>query len=100
MGSEISRGEIAVIGFAGGRIPDLGANHLLLKNYDVIGVHHGRYIEHDPELVGRCHSELMEMLDAKTVRPLIGGIHPMAAVPETLTKLAARGTTGKLVITI
>ena len=34
-------GRLVVVGFTSGRIPDAKANHLLVKNYSVVGLHWG-----------------------------------------------------------
>ena len=41
-------GRILVIGFAGGTVPQIPANHLLVKNIDVIGVNWPAYAELNP----------------------------------------------------
>ncbi len=52
-------GRIVVVGFAGGRIAEAPTNHLLVKNYGVLGLHWGGYRRLHPELVHRCHEELV-----------------------------------------
>ena len=41
-------GRYLVIGFTSGRIPDVPANHVLLKNYSVVGVHWGAAVAREP----------------------------------------------------
>ena len=36
-------GRILIIGFTGGRFADARTNHVLIKNYSVVGVHWGLY---------------------------------------------------------
>src|SRR3954447_23577244 len=41
-------GRLVVVGFTSGRIPEAPANHLLVKNYSVVGLHWGLYRKMDP----------------------------------------------------
>ena len=45
-------GRIVVVGFTSGRIPEAPANHLLVKNYSVVGLHWGLYRKYDPAIFG------------------------------------------------
>jgi len=38
-------GRILVVGFAGGQVPTPALNHALLKNYAIVGLHWGRYLQ-------------------------------------------------------
>jgi NADPH2:quinone reductase len=91
-------GRILVIGFTGGRIADVPTNHILLKNYAVVGVHWGMYAQHEPELMGRTHAELVRLHGAGAIAPLVGRRSPMAEVPAALRALADRQTVGKAVV--
>ena len=42
-------GSILVIGFADGTIPQILANHLLVKNVDIIGLNWPAYLERNPK---------------------------------------------------
>ena len=91
-------GRIVVVGFAGGRIADAPTNHLLVKNYGVLGLHWGGYRRLHPDLVHRCHEDLVALHARGMVRPLIGSVRPLAEVPQALDDLAGRATVGKVVV--
>lgn len=91
-------GRLLVIGFAGGSIPQAPANHALVKNYSIVGVHWGLFRRLYPEEVGKAHNDLMEMYEGGQIRPLIYKEYPFEEVPEALTHLATRKTWGKLVV--
>jgi NADPH2:quinone reductase len=91
-------GRIVVVGFAGGRIADAPTNHLLVKNYGVLGLHWGRYRRLHPELVHRAHDELVQLHARGLVAPLIGSVRAFEEVPAALDDLAGRATTGKVVV--
>src|SRR5205085_7689563 len=47
-------GRIVVVGFTSGRMPSVAANHVLIKNYSVVGLHWGMYRQRAPELIAQC----------------------------------------------
>jgi NADPH2:quinone reductase len=91
-------GRIVVVGFAGGRIADAPTNHLLVKNYGVLGLHWGRYRALRPDLVLACHQDLMRLHVEGLIAPLIGGLRPLSEAPAALAELAGRATVGKIVL--
>jgi NADPH2:quinone reductase len=93
-------GRILVIGFAGGRIADAPTNHALIKNYSIVGVHWGLYNLLDPGRIRDTHAELVRLYEAGAIDPLVSERVPMEALPAALTRLAGRGTWGKVVCDI
>jgi NADPH2:quinone reductase len=91
-------GRLLVIGFTSGRIPEVPANHVLLKNYSVVGVHWAAYNLHDPGLIAATHAELVRLHGEGAIRPLIGRRVPMAEAPHALADLGGRRTVGKVVV--
>nr|WP_284287776.1 SDR family oxidoreductase [Angustibacter aerolatus] len=53
-------GRVVVVGFTSGEVPRPPANHLLLKNYAVLGLHWGPYQTRAPELVRQAQHEIDE----------------------------------------
>lgn len=93
-------GRIIVIGFTGGRFATARTNHILVKNYDVLGVAWGSYLQRDPAVVDAVHADLMRLYDAGAIDPLVSEIVGFDAIPDALTRLADRGTVGKVVARI
>jgi NADPH2:quinone reductase len=91
-------GRILVIGFAGGRFADAPTNHVLIKNYEVVGVHWGYYRKMKPELIPAWQAELGDLWAAGKIDPLVGVELPLDQAPEALRLLGSRGTTGKVVL--
>lgn len=91
-------GRLVVVGFAGGRIPEVPAGHVLVKNYSVVGLHWGLYREHDPQVVLAAHEALTRLYAEGRIRPLVSERVPMAAAAAALTRLATRATVGKVVV--
>jgi NADPH:quinone reductase len=91
-------GRIVVVGFTSGRIPEAPANHLLVKNYSVVGLHWGLYRKMDPARIGMVHDELTKLVESGAVDPLVGETLPLDQAPQALAKLADRSTVGKVVL--
>lgn len=91
-------GRILIIGFAGGRIAEAPTNHALVKNYSVIGVHWNAYRQRAPELVEAWQRELEALWARRAIDPLVGAEYPFDQLPAALDALAARTTTGRVVL--
>lgn len=91
-------GRILVIGFAGGRIAEAPTNHLLVKNYEVVGVHWGFYRTMDPPRIDEWQGVVQDYWAERSINPLVGAELPLDEAPEALRRLGSRGTTGKVVL--
>ena len=92
-------GRLLVIGFASGRIPEIKANRILLKNIAVVGLHWGAYAIHEPARVPEVFAALFRMYEEGVIRPVICRRYPLERTAEALEALASRRTYGKVVIT-
>ena len=90
-------GRIIVVGFTGGRIAEAPTNHLLVKNYSVVGLHWGLYNKVMPDLVTETHDALIRLYEEGEIDPLIFKSIPFEEVPEALRLLGSRKTYGKLI---
>jgi NADPH:quinone reductase len=91
-------GRIVVVGFTSGRFPEVRANHLLVKNYGVLGLHWGAYNLHDPSLIAEAQRVLYGMYEVRAFRPLVSERVPLREAPRAMEKISSRGSTGKLVL--
>jgi NADPH2:quinone reductase len=91
-------GRLLVVGFTSGRLPDAPANHVLVKNYSVVGLHWGLYRKHEPALFWRTHEELLRLVADGHIDPLVGDVLPLDRAPQALARLGDRGTVGKVVL--
>lgn len=91
-------GRLLVIGFAGGDIPSVKMNRVLLKNISLVGLHWSAYPDKEPEAIDACIEGLFEMAASGRIDPLIGARHPLEEAGEALTALASRKTVGKVVL--
>lgn len=93
-------GRLLVIGFASGDIPQIPANHLLVKNIDVIGFYWGGYLRWAPDRLSRSLGQLMAMYEAGALQPHIGAQLPLDRAGEALSLLRDRKVAGKVVVTM
>jgi NADPH2:quinone reductase len=91
-------GRLLVIGFAGGDIPSVKANRILLKNIAVVGLHWGAYAKFEPERIPETFRALFELYAQGAVRPVIYREWPLEQVAEALEALGSRGTHGKVIL--
>lgn len=91
-------GRLLVVGFASGDIPSAPANHLLVKNYSVVGVHMGGYKGRMDEVLDDCYSQLWEMVSNGTLDPLVSRELRLEDLVDGLVDLSARKTTGRVML--
>lgn len=89
-------GRLLVVGFASGTIPAAPANHILVKNYSVVGVHMGGYRGRDNATIDRCYEEVFAMLADGKMVPHVSERIGMEGLPDALLRLSQRETTGRV----
>jgi len=90
-------GRYLVVGFVAG-IPDFPLNHVLLKSYDVVGVHWGASLGRDPASFGRQMAEVLALAATGAVGPPLWGPSPFDRGAAALQALADREVLGKAVV--
>jgi NADPH2:quinone reductase len=92
-------GRIVIVGFTSGRFGQAATNHLLVKNYSVVGLHWGLYTTRAPELIAPASRALMDLYKAKKIKPHISSRVPLADAPQALATVAEGKSTGKVILT-
>jgi len=92
-------GRLLVIGFAGGRIPSMAMNRVLLKGISIIGVYWGAYVNAHPDYLAKTHQALDAMYRAGRIRP-VARTYRLEEAVAALRDLGARGVSGKAVLVI
>jgi NADPH:quinone reductase len=93
-------GRLVVVGFAGGRIPEVKANYLLVKNIAVLGLQISDYRDHHPADMRRVMQELFDLYRQGAVKPLVSRQFPLADFASALRALASRQAVGKLALRV
>ncbi|MDB2407283.1 NADPH:quinone oxidoreductase family protein [Jannaschia sp.] len=92
-------GRLLIIGFASGDVPQIKANHLMVKNIDALGVYWGGYLRFAPQIVTDSIATLFAMYAAGKIAPHVSHVLPLERAPEALDLLRTRRSTGKVVVT-
>ena len=91
-------GRLVVIGFTSGRIPTFRANHILVKNYSVVGLHWGYYRQMKPAQIDQGWRELMDLYRLGGLTPVVGAEFPMTRAADAMRHLTSRRAVGKVVL--
>jgi NADPH2:quinone reductase len=93
-------GRLLVIGFAGGEIPQVRVNRLLLNNIGVLGVGWGAYASKHPEYPREQWLDLLPLLEAGQLVPPAVTVYPLADAHAALTSLEQRKIIGRAVLSL
>ena len=93
-------GRLLVVGFAGGEIPSVRANLVLLKGCQVVGVFWGAFVGRAPEANRANFDRLFAWFEAGRLRPIVSRTLPVERAPEALRRLERREVVGKIVLTV
>ncbi len=93
-------GRIVIVGFTSGRIPQAAANHVLIKNYSVVGLHWGLYTKRAPELIPPATRALLDLYVSGKIKPHISVRLPLSEAPRALATVAEGKSTGKVILTV
>jgi NADPH2:quinone reductase len=92
-------GKLLVVGFTGGEIPTVKVNRLLLNNIDVVGVGWGSFWSGRPGFVREQWDDLVPLLEAGRLDPVIGSVRSLDEVGVALSDMEERRATGKVLLT-
>ena len=87
-----------VVGFAAGRIQQVPANLILVKNISVMGVVYGAQTERDPAYGASFVQDAADLFRQGKVKPHIGKVFPLAKAGAALEALLSRAYSGKIVL--
>ena len=93
-------GRLVVVGFAGGRIPEVKANYLLVKNIAVIGLQISDYRDQHPQAMRRAMAELFDFYAQGKLKPWISATYPLDQFAQAFAAIRAREAVGRLVLTV
>ncbi len=92
-------GRILVIGFAGGTVPQIPANYVLVKNIDVIGLNWPAYLDRNPKVLQASLQTMLSWYEKGRVCPHVSETYPLERALEGLQRVLDRKSTGRIVIT-
>jgi NADPH2:quinone reductase len=89
---------ILVVGFAGGTVPQIPANILLVKNVAAMGFYFGSWRQRRPDVVARAFKALDGMVRAGQLKPPVSRRLPLADFHAALDLIRNHQSTGKVVL--
>jgi len=93
-------GRHLVVGFAGGDIPQIPANLLLLKSASSIGVLWGNSVRAEPTPHARNIADLFGWLADGRIRPAVDRVFPLDQVVAALEHVMERRAQGKVILAV
>jgi NADPH2:quinone reductase len=91
-------GRYLVIGFAGGEIPKIPLNLVLLKGCDIVGVHWGAFVERDPGMEAANMTQIVRWCADGKLSAHVHAAYPLAETARALKDIAARRIMGKAIL--
>lgn len=89
---------LLTIGFASGDIPQIPANHLLVKNINIIGFYWGGYQKFKPSVISNSLIKLFELYVDRKIQPHISDTVELDNTESGLNLLRSRASTGKVTV--
>jgi NADPH2:quinone reductase len=93
-------GRVVIVGFAAGRVPEVKAGYLLVKNISLIGLQASDYRDREPEKVQRVQRELFSLYEQRKIKPHVMAAYPLEAYRDALAMVRDRKVLGKMVLRI
>ncbi len=93
-------GRLLPLGFASGSVPQIPANHLLVKNLSVIGYWWGGYAKTNPKVLNDSLATLLDWYAEGKIKPHVSNVLPLEQTQDGLELLRTRKATGKVVMTL
>ena len=91
-------GRVVIVGFAEGRIPQIKAGILLVKNISLIGLQWSDYRDREPEKVRKVQRELFRMYEEGKLKPHVMATYPIEEHRQALAVVRDRKVVGKVVM--
>ena len=91
---------LLVVGFAGGTIPQIPANRILLKELDVLGVYWGDWTARNPDRNRANFEALFTLMREGKLHPRVDATYAFADAPRAIADLMERRLVGKGVVRV
>ncbi len=94
------QGRALIVGFAGGRIPEIPANRLLLKELEAVGVYWGAWAEREPARHRANFDAMFALIAQGALHPRAHATYPLDDAPQAVTAMLERRLVGKAVVIV
>lgn len=92
-------GRWLIVGFAGGEIPQIAVNRLLLKGAAAVGVFWGSFVAREPQVNLENFRQLFAWHTAGQLKSIVSHRYALADAAQALRDMLDRKITGKIVLT-
>jgi NADPH:quinone reductase len=89
---------LVVIGFAGGAIPEVRVNRLLLRNLSITGISMDTFDAEYPGTLRMVRDAIQDLMAAGRIHPRVGEVFPFERAADAMRLIEARGAHGKVVV--
>lgn len=93
-------GRFCIVGFAGGQIPRIALNLVLLKGCELIGIGVGVNADRDSTEYVANQEQMLQWIADGILQPVISATYPLARTADALEDIMKRKVQGKVVITM
>ncbi len=91
-------GKYLIIGFAGGRIPEIGANYPLIKGFSLIGVRAGEYGRRFPDRGREDRAAIAALAASGVVSPRVHARFPLEDWRDAFAMMDRREPVGRVIL--
>ena len=91
-------GRFVTLGFAGGAVPAVRANHLLVKNAAVLGLQWTDYRQRQPAAMRAAQAQIFAFWRQGLLAPRIAGRYPLEGIVAALERIEAGRPLGRLLL--
>jgi NADPH:quinone reductase len=91
-------GMLVVIGFAGGSIPEVRVNRLLLRNLSITGISMDTFDAEYPGTLRMVRDAVQGLMASGDIHPIVGRVFPFERAAEAMRVIESRGAHGKVVV--
>jgi NADPH2:quinone reductase len=93
-------GRILIIGFASGTVPQIPANHLLVKDISALGFSFGKVRAGSPDLMREALNQIINLWKVDQINPLVSNIFPLSDAESALKVVRDRQAKGKIALLV
>lgn len=99
-GAMARNGRLLVIGFASGTIPKLPVNLTLVKEFSVVGVFWGAFVQHEAKVFAQNMAELFAWHQQGKVHINVDEVFDLSDTAKALDKVMSRKVAGKVIVSV
>tara|TARA_B110000116_G_scaffold59351_1_gene50778 strand:- start:2022 stop:2999 length:978 start_codon:yes stop_codon:yes gene_type:complete len=93
-------GRILIIGFASGTVPQIPANHLLVKDISALGFSFGKVRAGSPDLMREALNQIINLWKVGQINPLVSNVLPLSDAESALKIVRDRQAKGKIALLV